>query len=326
MANRLKGSTSPYLLQHADNPVDWREWGEEAFAEARARDVPVLLSVGYAACHWCHVMAHESFEDEATAAQMNAELRVREGRPRGAARRRQRVHDRDPGADRAGRLADDRVRHARGQAVLLRHVLPAGAAARHARLPPGALRRLRCVEHPPAGARGGGRADRHRHRGPAGPGRARPAVGRAARRAPSRRSRRRYDERCGGFGGAPKFPPSMVLRVPAAPRRPHGRRAGAGHGPGHARGDGPRRHLRPARRRLRALLRRRAVGGAALREDALRQRAAPARLPAPLAGDRRRSGRGGSPTRRRSSWCATSARPRAASPPRSTPTPTASRG
>ena len=71
MPNRLAAATSPYLLQHADNPVDWREWGEEAFAEARARGVPVLVSVGYAACHWCHVMAHESFEDEATAAQMN---------------------------------------------------------------------------------------------------------------------------------------------------------------------------------------------------------------------------------------------------------------
>jgi uncharacterized protein YyaL (SSP411 family) len=72
MANRLAGATSPYLLQHAENPVDWREWGEDAFAEARERDVPVLVSVGYAACHWCHVMAHESFEDEATAAEMNA--------------------------------------------------------------------------------------------------------------------------------------------------------------------------------------------------------------------------------------------------------------
>ncbi|MGY1639841.1 thioredoxin domain-containing protein [Geodermatophilus sp. SYSU D00703] len=74
MPNRLERATSPYLLQHADNPVDWREWGEEAFAEARERDVPVLVSVGYAACHWCHVMAHESFEDEATAAQMNADF------------------------------------------------------------------------------------------------------------------------------------------------------------------------------------------------------------------------------------------------------------
>ncbi len=71
MANRLAGSTSPYLLQHKDNPVDWWEWGPEAFEEARSRDVPVLLSVGYASCHWCHVMAHESFEDEATAELIN---------------------------------------------------------------------------------------------------------------------------------------------------------------------------------------------------------------------------------------------------------------
>src|SRR6059036_3232009 len=69
--NRLADETSPYLLQHADNPVDWYPWGEEAFERARAEDKAILLSVGYAACHWCHVMAHESFEDEATAAVMN---------------------------------------------------------------------------------------------------------------------------------------------------------------------------------------------------------------------------------------------------------------
>lgn len=71
MANRLARSTSPYLQQHAANPVDWYEWGEEAFAAARERDVPLLISVGYSACHWCHVMAHESFEDEVTAAFLN---------------------------------------------------------------------------------------------------------------------------------------------------------------------------------------------------------------------------------------------------------------
>jgi uncharacterized protein len=71
MANRLATATSPYLLQHKDNPVAWWEWSPEAFDEARRRDVPVLLSVGYAACHWCHVMAHESFEDDATAAYLN---------------------------------------------------------------------------------------------------------------------------------------------------------------------------------------------------------------------------------------------------------------
>ena len=71
MTNRLAGETSPYLRQHADNPVDWYPWGEEAFARARAEDKPILLSVGYSSCHWCHVMAHESFEDPATAAMMN---------------------------------------------------------------------------------------------------------------------------------------------------------------------------------------------------------------------------------------------------------------
>ncbi|MFG1928127.1 thioredoxin domain-containing protein [Cryptosporangium sp. NPDC048952] len=69
--NRLGDATSPYLVQHADNPVDWWPWSAEAFAEAKRRDVPVLLSVGYAACHWCHVMAHESFEDDETAALIN---------------------------------------------------------------------------------------------------------------------------------------------------------------------------------------------------------------------------------------------------------------
>jgi uncharacterized protein YyaL (SSP411 family) len=70
--NRLSRETSPYLLQHADNPVDWYPWGDEALALARAQDKPVLLSIGYSACHWCHVMAHESFEDPATAEVMNA--------------------------------------------------------------------------------------------------------------------------------------------------------------------------------------------------------------------------------------------------------------
>ena len=105
--NRLAQETSPYLLQHADNPVDWYPWGEEALALANELDKPILLSVGYAACHWCHVMAHESFEDPATAAYMNehfVNVKVdREERP-----------DIDniymmavAGDDRAGGLADD---------------------------------------------------------------------------------------------------------------------------------------------------------------------------------------------------------------------------
>ena len=71
MANRLAAETSPYLLQHKDNPVDWYAWGEEALARARAEDKPILVSIGYSACHWCHVMEHESFEDSETAAYMN---------------------------------------------------------------------------------------------------------------------------------------------------------------------------------------------------------------------------------------------------------------
>jgi hypothetical protein len=70
--NRLAGETSPYLLQHADNPVDWFPWGEQALAKARAEDRPIFLSIGYAACHWCHVMERESFEDAETAAFLNA--------------------------------------------------------------------------------------------------------------------------------------------------------------------------------------------------------------------------------------------------------------
>src|SRR4028119_1045491 len=71
MANRLAQETSPYLLQHKDNPVDWYLWGEEALRKAREEDRPILLSVGYSACHWCHVMERESFEDEQTARMMN---------------------------------------------------------------------------------------------------------------------------------------------------------------------------------------------------------------------------------------------------------------
>jgi uncharacterized protein len=71
MSNRLKNETSPYLLQHAENPVDWYAWGEEALQKARTENKPIFLSIGYAACHWCHVMEHESFEDPNTAQLLN---------------------------------------------------------------------------------------------------------------------------------------------------------------------------------------------------------------------------------------------------------------
>lgn len=71
MSNKLKNETSPYLLQHAENPVEWYPWGEEAFEKAKSEDKPVFLSIGYSTCHWCHVMAHESFENQQTAAILN---------------------------------------------------------------------------------------------------------------------------------------------------------------------------------------------------------------------------------------------------------------
>ena len=70
--NRLASEKSPYLLQHASNPVDWRPWGSEAFGDAKSQDKPVFLSIGYSTCHWCHVMERESFEDEEVAALLNA--------------------------------------------------------------------------------------------------------------------------------------------------------------------------------------------------------------------------------------------------------------
>ena len=71
MPNRLSNEKSPYLQQHANNPVDWYPWGEEAFAKAKKEDKPIFLSIGYSTCHWCHVMEHESFENETVAAFLN---------------------------------------------------------------------------------------------------------------------------------------------------------------------------------------------------------------------------------------------------------------
>ena len=142
--NRLASETSPYLLQHKDNPVHWWAWGPEALAEAKRTNRPILLSVGYAACHWCHVMAHESFEDAAIAARDERAVRQHQGRPRGAPRHRRHLHARAARAGRAGRLAAHHVPRQRGEAVLGRHLLPADAALRPARL------RRRCCARCPA--------------------------------------------------------------------------------------------------------------------------------------------------------------------------------
>ncbi len=209
VSNRLTSATSPYLLQHADNPVDWWEWGPEAFDEARRRQVPVLLSVGYAACHWCHVMAHESFEDEATAQYLNehfVSIKVdREERPDVDAVYMNAttamtghggwpmtcVLDHDGNPFFAGTYFPDQPRH--GQPAF-GQVLAAMVDAWENRADDVRRVATNLREHlrqPLAAA-------------PAPVGRevVGQAVGLLARE---------YDAQRGGFGGAPKFPPSMVL-------------------------------------------------------------------------------------------------------------------
>lgn len=209
MPNRLASATSPYLLQHADNPVDWWEWGPEAFEEARRRGVPVLLSVGYAACHWCHVMAHESFEDETTAAYLDdhfVSIKVdREERPDVDAIYMQATvamtghggwpmtvvldHDANPWF--AGTYFPDTPRH--GQASF-RQVLEALTQAWRER-PDG-------VRQQAAQLREHLQAPAVLPSSPIGPDDLDAAVATLGAE---------FDPVAGGFGGAPKFPPSMVL-------------------------------------------------------------------------------------------------------------------
>ena len=163
MANRLAGETSPYLLQHAGNPVDWYPWGSEARERARREDKPILLSVGYSACHWCHVMAHESFEDPAVAAVMNAlfvNVKVdREERP-DLDQIYQAAHAlltrRSGGWPLTMFLTPD------GRAVLRRHVFSEGGALRAAGVHRPAAARRGGV---PRAARGDRRAERAADRG-----------------------------------------------------------------------------------------------------------------------------------------------------------------
>jgi hypothetical protein len=132
MPNHLSHETSPYLLQHADKPVDWYPWSEEALAKAKAENKPIFLSIGYAACHWCHVMAHESFEDEDTAQFMNenfVNIKVdREERPDIDGIYMQAV------IAMTGSGGYVRFSCARSQPILCRHIFSACTSLQHARL------------------------------------------------------------------------------------------------------------------------------------------------------------------------------------------------
>jgi uncharacterized protein YyaL (SSP411 family) len=204
MANRLAASLSPYLLQHAENPVDWWEWGDEAFAEARRRDVPVFLSVGYAACHWCHVMAHESFEDDEVARALAAGwVAVKVDR------------EERPDVDAVYMAATTALTGHGGwpMTCLLTHTGDPFWAGTYLQKPQllgllqsaGEVWRTRREELEHSGA---GIATRLREM--TGPPAAAP-IGTDTLDAAVTTLRRDHDEARGGFGGAPKFPPSMVL-------------------------------------------------------------------------------------------------------------------
>ena len=211
--NRLAGVTSPYLLQHADNPVDWWPWTPDAFEEARRRDVPVLLSVGYAACHWCHVMAHESFEDAELAAYLNGHflpVKVdREERPDVDAVYMEAVQAATgqggwpmtvfltPGGEPFyfGTYFPPQPRHGMPS---FRQVLEGVAAAWRERRDEVTEVSARIV------ADLAGRGDLYGAAGQRPPTRAELQEAAAA-------LGREYDGKRGGFGGAPKFPPSMAL-------------------------------------------------------------------------------------------------------------------
>ncbi|TQK69914.1 thioredoxin domain-containing protein [Nocardioides sp. SLBN-35] len=209
MPNRLANATSPYLLQHKDNPVDWWEWGPEAFAEAKERNVPILLSVGYAACHWCHVMAHESFEDQATADYLNAHfvsIKVdREERPDVDAVYMQAttamtgqggwpmtvVMDHEGAPFFAGTYLPDQPRHGSPSFTQVLQALSGAWVDRGddvRRTAASVAEHLRKEASLPSYALTGERIDG--------------AVATLAQE---------YDAMAGGFGGAPKFPPTMVL-------------------------------------------------------------------------------------------------------------------
>ena len=289
MPNRLAGETSPYLLQHANNPVDWFPWGPDALARAKLLDRPIFLSIGYAACHWCHVMERESFEDEATARYLNdrfVAIKVdREERPdldqvymaavqamTGGGGWPMSVFLTPDGRPfYGGTYFPDEPRHGMPS---FRQVLE-GVDARLARAAP---------EVEAAGGRlVDGLIEQAKLDG--GTDDPTPALLDAATAA----IEASFDSANGGWGRAPKFPQPMTIEYLLRRHLATGDPRPLADRPALARCDGRRRPARPARRRLPPLLDGRALAGAALRADALRQRPARAGLPARVGADRGRA-------------------------------------
>ena len=297
MPNRLAAEKSPYLLQHAQNPVDWYPWGDEAFARARAEDKPIFLSVGYSTCHWCHVMEHESFEQPAVADVLNqsfVSIKVdREERP---------------DVDRVYMTFVQATTGAGGWPMsvwLTPELKPFYGGtyfppeSRYNR--PGFVEVLQAISRAWRDERerielsATELVRRMRESATASPdGAAAPAPDVLARGVAA--FAQAYDARHGGFGSAPKFPrPSellFLLREHARTREPVPRDLAL-----HAlRAMALGRHARPRRRRLSSLLGGRGVARPALREDAVRPGAAGAGVPRSRAGHRRsvlRAGRRG---------------------------------
>jgi hypothetical protein len=234
--NRLILETSPYLLQHAHNPVNWCAWGDDAFARAAKEGRPVLLSIGYSTCHWCHVMERESFEDEEIARFINRALRGHQGRSRGAAGRGRRVHGRGPAADRLRGLADDPGAHRGAPPVLRGHLFPGratGSAAR-ARDSSRILKDSQswAASTPRRSRSQRGRAERKSPRRAAPRRRCRRAPFRDPRRSqtPSRAFAASFDTTLGRLRARPEVPATRDARPPPAPSPPDGGRPVARHG------------------------------------------------------------------------------------------------
>ena len=251
--NKLAQEISPYLLQHAENPVDWQPWGPEALERARAEEKPIFLSVGYSACHWCHVMAHESFADPAIAELLNRDfISIK--------------------VDREERPDLDQVYMEAVQAMTGQGGWPMSVF-----LTPEQKPFFGGTYWPPRG-RGGmpGFGDIFRPWPPPGAIAAATSSSRLKRRCSSSRRERlvgdksaelsevaletaeaalaqAFDDRLGGFGPAPKFPHATDLKLLLARWRASRRRTVAGDGRRHARSHGGGRHLRPSRRRIPSL-------------------------------------------------------------------------